>query len=627
MSLRSIALFGLLAISGFAAGLLISDALMDDPVVTLPEPAQYYPIPQIAVAAEPVADGDPGGVIGPVEVPAPAPLFEESIPVYPTIYEEDGTPVPDLPPSLPGGASSTSTTTTEPATTTTTGAATTTTLTQTGPSPPAAGPAGATVTIARFTDLCASSLTPACPPGVGALVLYGADGPKPPPLAIEIVPDADASVLVGLRCDPGWPSGTEIPVVLFSNRPFSLLHVRLKAADGSELDAVVNTKSEPSEHAAYDTRVKMGKPLHPTLAEGAHTCVTLRTDKKGKPPDRNGPFEVSVLGYTNDDTESKSVRFTGHYTAQRPPVRIFPLDAHRAYVVVPQRANDTVNVWAYDQREAESVGRYDAGCSLPPADTTGALALRRSPLKGPTPVATGTAGYPWDRDYNRQTIWDLELRDATRYTLCVNHLPDDETEEWVIETANDLELDVYGGALRHTKTAVAGTLLVHLLGVPHCFVASPDVRQGDGRTPFPDVTVYGDGTYPWGRGADMCHSAGWRIGPTIELRALFPDGTNKVYGTIAVPTATLKAHCLRDLSQQPPTGQPCEQHLEWRNQNILCGGGFGTPSCKGDLFFSLEVSMWMSDGRTNNRTNPTDWGISYIAHAADPPDTVPLPSG
>ncbi|MDX1449425.1 MAG: hypothetical protein R3246_10245, partial [Acidimicrobiia bacterium] len=405
------------------------------------------------------------------------------------------------------------------------------------------------------------------------------------------------------------PSQTAIPLVLLSNRPFDLLHVRLRTADGVLLDEIVNTRSDPSEFTHFDQRRVAGKPLAPTPMDGAHTCILLRTDARvGSAPERTGQFEVFVQGYADQSYRAKTVTFTGGYDARRPPVQFLPQSANRAHVIVPQIAGDTVVMWVHE--------RYTGapGCDgTPPSLDT--RAVRQTPASLPreySPSALASPDYPWDRTYSHFTVWNLDLRSSTDYTVCIRWVIEDRGEEWYLETPDGIDLYVGAGPLRHTRSVVAGTLLVRMYGVSGCFVANPH-GQSDLWPKFPDQNLFGDDTYLY-TFPDMCHSGGRFIGPKIQIQALFADGTNDVYGMIEVPTQVLVDNCT-DVGTGQPSG-PCTRRLEWRNRNVLCGGGFGTPSCQGDLFFGLDIYFRVTVRDWNNRPDPLDWGVFPIARLA-----------
>ena len=611
--------FGLLGAASLVGGIFLADAMFDDATVTFPEPEAAFVLPLSDTADV----DDPGAVLTPVLVPVPEPLFEEATVVYPTIYDEEGIPAADdpmaasqrgpdseagsgggAPAGAPGGGSS-GKPLPPPA--------------DTGPAPGAAG-GESTATVIRFLDLCAESLSPACPGGIGATVLFGA---ALPPLQIEVLTDATTALFPALRCDPGWPSQTVIPVALLSNRPFSLLHVRLKTGDGATLlDEQVNLRSSVAENDLYDQRVKASQLTAPTLGGGVHTCLELQIDRAvNTPPERNGPFELSIQGYARkdaggDDYLSKTVKFTSRYDAVRPVVRILPLDENRAYLIVPQLVDDSTVVWVSEDYE----DGFGSCAGTPPQ--LDPRSVRRSPTAAPVQFSGLDAGdYPWDRSYSHYTLWDLELANSTDYTLCVRWINEARTDEWVLETPDGVSLTVYSGDLRHTSTRVAGTLLAHIYGAAGCFVANPRDWPGDDKL-FPFQTVYGDGTYDGMNLAYMCRTWGRRLGPSIELRALFPDGSNEVYGIVKVPTATLIAKCGpgNDLKQAP-----CSTALEWRNQRVLCGGGLSEPSCQGDLWFSLGVTFEIENDTSNNRPDPQNWGIFKIARLGEQSDTVQFP--
>jgi len=612
--LRDILLAGLGAIS-LLGGVLLADAVFDGDEASLPELAPLHYVP--------ASDGDdPGAALTFVSVPAPEAIVPGATPVYPITFDDDATLQSDGSAPLDGDAGGEDVPA-QPG----------------GDQAPVPGPEGgaevdapavATAevvgTAVRFFDLCAEDSS-GCPLGIAATVLYSGSVPA---LEVVPIPEANQALLGDLRCDPGWPTSTEIPVVILSNRPLSLLHVRLTTgAEETLIDQAVNLKSPPSEHTLYDERVNAGRATAATVESGFHTCVTLRIDRVDPRPNRIGHFELNVQAYASnedtpgDDYDSSSIVFWGQYEGFAPPVRFYPLDENRAYLLVPQLPDDRTAVWVTEDYEAFRDQRSCEGGTPPPLDTR---STRRSPLAAP--VATpglDSPTYPWDRAYSHHTLWDLRLRNSSDYTLCVSWPGENRTEEWELETPDGFALDVYSGAFRHTSTRVPDTMGIHMLGVEGCFDATPH-GQGSRHYPFPYETVYGDGTYNGMISDFMCLSGGRYIGSEIELRARFPDGEypgdQDVYGVIRKPSNVLLGFCGALPWMDNPFSRQvagCDTQLEWRapRGNTLCGGGLTTPDCRGELLYSLEVSFRSTLRDSNNRPDPTDWGIARAGRYGD----------
>jgi len=573
-------LFVLLGALSLLGGILLADVVVDDTSVSLPEPVTAFDVPSGGAAA---AD-DPGAIVAPVLVAAPAPLFEDADVIPTPVYDAQGASEESS--SEAGGGGSTG---------------------GLGDSPPPGGsptpPSGSgssagnvMATIVRFIDFCADNPAGGCPNGIGATILFAGETPPPPPLQIEVLPEATTALFPSLRCDPGWPSEVAIPVALLSNRPFSLLHVQLRAADGTTvLDEEVNLKSPPSEHTLYDQQVKASKPTGATLAAGAHTCLTLHTDGRGQStPSRAGEFELFVQGYAGSDYLAKTHRFDGQYSAERPPVRIIPRDANTGFVWVPQLRDDSTFVWLTQLGDATS-----AGCSQP---TQGAdQPLLNSSTYAPQPIAPLTlnsATYPWDRTYDYHTIWNLDVRSGAKYTLCVQWRKEGRTDEWLIETPDGVALAVSTSYPAWRDNQYRGPARIQVSGMPGCGMLTED-----GFLRF------------------ECASTGTRLADDIEFVPLL-SGSNDPYGFATVSRTHLIAQCGPGGSRDKP---PCKIEFEWRNQRTLCGGGLYDPKCQGDLWLSYDLYLKIDPLNANQRPNPQDWGVFEITRLGEQSDTVPFP--
>ena len=341
-------------------------------------------------------------------------------------------------------------------------------------------------------------------------------------------------------------------------------------------------------------------------------------------PDRTGRFVVTVQGYAGDDFLTRTVPFTGHFDAIRPPVLFEPKNANRAYMVVPQigaGANAT-EVWVYEtSNDWDPTINAPRSCETDPDPPPGELdttTLRYDPQAGPMPYGEIVrSDYPWDRSYTHFRVWNLDLRNSTDYILCIRWLGEGRTEEWYLETPDGVEVGIVGGFLRHTQSVDKGDLTVWQFGISGCkLVIDPEPYQGSqANTPFPAEDLTGDDTYKWAHSSGMCHSNGWNLAPEIELQARYsrnslagvahPQGDAPA-GMIHWPLAELISKCT-----DPEVGRPpCRGVLEWRTQNPkLCGGPWFTPSCLGDRLFSLQVDFYVTLRDSNHRPDPLDWGF------------------
>ena len=595
-TLRDI-LFTLLGGVSLLVGVLVADVLLDDGDMSLPDAEVSYVAPPGAGAVE----GDPGALIAPVTVPAAEPLFPGAQVVYPTIYDSDGESYFDIPDGTSGaaeddsggagtpgsGAPEAGGTQPDNQATSPAGAG------GADPAPPASGAAMAT--IVRFLDLCADTSSPACPAGIGAVVLFVGSPAPPPPLQIEILPDATAALYSGLRCDPGWPTQDVIPVVLLSNRPLSLANVTLQLKNPSSVVAlhdVNGLKSAPSEHALYEQRVRTAQAMGTTIGTGFHTCLQLRFDMPANRAhfnrdtefDQDSRFEIHVVAFHDNDGATKTVRFTSQFASKRPPVRITAIDGNRASVWVPQQIGDTTLVWV------ESGG---TGCNLGPgSDGQARLNSATSAQQPIAPNVLNDPTYPWDRTFSHYTVWDLELRASSTYVLCISWKQEGRLEVWTLETPDGVAVSLTSGYRHWRDNQYAGPARINIAGMPGCWMLTED-RFGD----------------------FSCKSVGTRMGANLEFRALLPGGIEP-YGVITRSLSQLVSRCVGDAGDGR---YPCNFHLEWRSRQTLCGGSamFPPTNC-GDLLLDYELFLDVTRLTTNSRPDPLDWGIKLLSIVGDP---------
>ena len=609
-------LAGLLGVLSLVSGLLVSDVVFDEPEVVLPvaEGASVMPTGDLA------DPNDPGAVLAPVIVDAVAPVFEDAAIVYPTTYDEQGNPSSDEPSSDSGqsaGSDGSPGGTAQPEAL----------PPATGSVPGAAGEAMAT--IVRFLDLCADD--PAgCPIGIGATVLFGNDPPLPPPIRVEVVPEAITALFPTLRCGPMWPTPTVIPVVLLSNRPFDTLHATLKSPDGSVLSQILNHRSGPKEFALYDQRLNGWQGTDATVQSGVHTCLEMPTGAQGAAPaDRSGPFELTIDAFHGQEHWGDTIKFAGHQTRIRPPTRIMPVDENRAIVVVAQQPGEVAMVWVYE--ESESGRQKDngpIGCGSPPPQVA-ANAVRVNPFAIPKsfPEADmNSADWPWDRSFSQYTIWSLNLKHSEDYTLCVDLAQEGQTEEWALQTPDGVVLRMDDGMFRYFADVEKGSLGVTMLGVERCFVVSPVLRPGD---VFPGDHLVGTGsTYNNTQDGPRCDSDNGFVGPEIVLRAGIQHDAN-TYGILRVPTQVLVTQCGPANSSSPGValsveGPPCDSSLNWY-QRTLCGPN-PFSDCGAAVLYSLDISFEAFIDTSNGRPDPRDWGISLLPDRLENPnDPAPSP--
>ncbi len=598
-TLRDI-LFGLIGALSLLGGVMAADVLFDDGSVSLPAASVSYVAPHGTEAAE----GDPGGLVAPVAVPAPEPLFPGAAVVYPTVIDSDGQPYLDIPDGTSGSQGDDST-----------GGGSAGNGSEQGTDQQSDGQAaspqgaGGTVlapsaletagtemaTIVRFLDLCADTSSPACPAGIGAVVLFEGSPAPPPPLKIEVLVDATAALYPGLRCDPGWPTQDVVPVALVSNRPLSLANVSLQLKTNPSsvvaLHEVNGLKSAPTEHALYEQRVKAAQPTGTTIGTGFHTCLQLRFDTSANTTpfsrktefDQNSWFEIHVVGFHKTDGTTRTVKFINQYTAKkRPPVRVKPLDGNRASVWVPQTPADTPFVWVVPAAAS-------TGCNAGPG--TDGQARLNSATAAPQPIppnALNDPTYPWDRTFDHYTVWDLELRASSIYTMCVQWKKEGRLEVWSLETPDGLSISLRSGWRHWRDNKYAGPARIMVVGMPGCSVLAEDSFQ-----------------------AFECRSVGTSIGADLEFRGLLPGG-NEPYGIVSVSKSNLVSRCADGAGSDGR--YPCKFRLEWRSRQTLCGGSvlFPPTNC-GDLLLEYEIHLEVKRLTTNGRSDPLDWGINLLS--------------
>jgi len=613
------------------------------------------------------ADGDPGAFVDPILVPAPPPILPGEAPPPPIPRPEPEaatTTTTSVPPSSTttattaaggggdgggGGATSTTaasaTSTTAASTTTTTAAPTTTTSTSTtttSTTTPSGGTGttfpvwSATVvaiadpvadlvpifaTIFRFFDLCAETGGQGCPPGVGGTVLYEGGKAPPPPLKMDVIPEPTQAIRDQVRCDLAWPSSKRIPVLITSNRPLDLFHTTLSIEGGATVHEVNNGRSDPSEFARYEQLRKDGKPVGTTLGNAIHTCVAFDIEAASAPANvsRTGRFEVAANGFAGQSHAKITRAFGGDYKAGKPPIKIHALDGYRAMVVVPQRRDDIVTTSMFIDHDA-----YGTAGPGPCTPNTSKLyhgqLTPRSPSKGPIEYSVSdmnAADYPYDRDYTHYTVWDLYLTSGSGHVLCVGWQEDDAHELWHIETPNLWQFNLWGRVLHYNSFVKKGSLTLRVPGINDCWVANPGQGSAGGRDPFPDEGLSHTSGWEFWFLPDsaLCSSNGWRYPDPIEVWAeLSEPGDNTVYGVARIPVAALMKDCKGDRAAPVQSSDDgCKgPTVEWRNQNVLCGGPIATGNCQGDLFRSLATWTVMRGDSRWDRTTPKDWLIAQI---------------
>ncbi|MCP5035712.1 MAG: hypothetical protein GY939_28270 [Actinomycetia bacterium] len=567
----AVGLLGLLF--GVVGGVFAADLLLDEGETVYSVPDAVFPVVPVDVRE------DPGGVLVQVGDDAPDPLIDGATEVWPTEFDETGAPAEQ--------DSETA-------------------------DPPPAGPYPA---IMRWLDGCAEVSAPGCPLGFGGTIEAIMH-----PLEIQVLPEATTAVIPELRCSPGWPTPTAVPLALLTNRPLDLVHVRLLNPDGTIVDdGHVNLTSPTSERSLYDQRLKDGTPTAATVRSGLHHCLLFELDRRLVPsPERTGSFIVEVDATAGDDSLFLEVPFNGERQALRPPIHLIPINESQGMLTVPLIYGDAPAVWTYDSEQPTSPSGPLA-CALPTAQPGTEAAGMTPTSQEIDPAIRQSPDYPWDPTYTHVTVWELNLKNSSDYTLCVQWPHEQVTEQWALETPDGRHLEVVAGTLSHEYGIEAGDLEVRFVGVSDC--VEGEFSHGD----FPHVDLTGSGDYDGAFGDVICESDG-SFGQWFRLEARYTvDTRHDLEGTWPIATPHASAWC--DIDSEDGG---CVGTLEWRNQNTLCGGqdvflDFEFPRVQPDgtikvdpshdcrpLKFSLEVLVRSSASADNQRPSPLDWGFELV---------------
>ncbi len=494
----------------------------------------------------------------------------------------------------------------------------------------AAGTEAALGTIIRWLDMCAVGGAAGCPLGVAATILPLGD--LLPALEVEAFPEATRAVFPDLRCDPGWPSQTVLPIVVASNRPLDSLDVHLQDWDEVIWGLEADLASSQSESARFESRRESGQPIFADMATGVHTCVGLGLHADTP---RGDTFVLRVTARSGEDRVDLRVPFAAQFGIGRPPITLHPQDEYNATVRVPQRYEGQTAVWIAAGTERE------AACDTVPGEAVIDVAVS----KIPDSVLDDDA-YPWDRDYDHVTYRYLRLQHSQEYTLCVHRLDEGITQAFIIETPDGWHLDVTSGVLAHMQDLPAGLLEVRFEGIGGCGKA--EFASG----PLPNVKLEGRGGYYEVEGERICSSLGPFDDPLSYVVPVRGGQDERDAFRVGVPVALFDA-CRAGASS---VGYPCQQMLRWNHIKMIRGNGLDIDWDIVEAMFRIAISggsdmsalidlaesltapprnrdpdPWMLQIdletrriTTNNRPHPLDWGFTEMLRLGELEPTVPV---
>jgi hypothetical protein len=471
-------------------------------------------------------------------------------------------------------------------------------------------------TILRWLDMCAVGGAAGCPLGVAATILPLAE--LFPALQVQAFPEATSATFPDLRCDPGWPSQSTIPIVVASNRPLDFLDVYVRTSDGIIWGLETNLASPAWESVRFEALRANGEAVFADVATGVHTCVTMRLHADTP---RGDTFELKLTARAGEDEVDLVVPFAGVFGTGRPPVTLHPQNEYRATVRVPQRYEDQTAVWL------SAGSNWQAACDSVPADALIDVALSRIPDS-----VLNDDAYPWDPDYDHVTYRHLRLHHSSEYTLCVHWMDEGVTEAWILETPDGWHLDIISGVLAHRVNTSRGLLGVRFENVGGCDTAT--FASG----PLPNVDLQGFGGYHEVVGDRICRSFGpFEDGYVVPVRA---GSEEREAFRVIVPFGLLD----RCAVGANAVGFPCQQMLRWNHTHLIRGNGLDIDWDIIESLFRLAISggsdidaiitladsvinppqdrepdPWMLQIdfetqriTTNNRPHPLDWGFTQM---------------
>ncbi|MCU0271368.1 MAG: hypothetical protein MUF83_22380 [Acidimicrobiales bacterium] len=504
------------------------------------------------------------------------------------------------------------------------------------------------LTAARFVDLCTEGAS-ACPLGVAATVTPLSDDTVPAELAIRVWPGLTRALVPNLRCDPGLPSSSVLPVLVTANAPLVSLELALELPDGTLLsNAVVGASA--SETSWITSWRNTGQTAGTDLDNSAHYCAAVATlgdpavasalQAAGKAAPVPLAYRLRAVARTPVDPASPNtppreavvvVDVPGDSlptgTGGRPNTIVQPLDGHVAQVVVPERNDMTARptVWVANAgywQDKSGLGSATAYCTkAPPGTPNPGYHDPPRPILVPQaqsydPGQLALPSYPFDPGYASYGVWNVVLEEGTTYALCISWplTSGEEREAWTLETPNGLRFSlvnlflVPNGDQPYTTWYLRGDDA----GCYNTF--PPDVQGGDfcasRGLPYPPVVTFQQvGTYPtpYTGSGTVTHELGstrlqtptWCPGFVAGLTA------QDLLVQAAGGSTSLLAQCLSG-STDIRAAWPVT--FVYADQNVLCG----SDSCldehrRATVSSAAAVGEGMSNGRSRD---PLDWGIS-----------------
>jgi len=288
------------------------------------------------------------------------------------------------------------------------------------------------------------------------------------PLQIKLWPEASKGTHPGLRCDPGDPSGTKVPLVITSNRPLDNLSFRFETEGGQLLEQGTGLRTDQSEYGWFEKQ-PANKVIDPaSFQDSVQTCVLMHTDGEGDfHVPRTGLFSLTATGRAflppdgtpSETTENVTFNGSASHPSAAPPVTFWHENDYDLQMLVPQHQFDKVNV-------SLLVGVQDTSACKPGSDW----------VPQPNTLEPKPGAGPYDPDYTHYTVWDFHLESAADYTACVKLYRNEKpfsTEAYHLETPHAFSLGFEVNSVVTMHKVEANQLYVQMRGAEVCDGASP----------------------------------------------------------------------------------------------------------------------------------------------------------
>jgi hypothetical protein len=508
---------------------------------------------------------------------------------------------------------------------------------------------------AHFVDRCAQVATQGCPAGEpGTITPYEGSGGAPPALEIRLWPELTKAQYPDLRCDPGYRTGSRVPVVVTSNLPLQSHDIALTLRDAGPLDLRQVSGTDANELKLFQQRQAAGT-VGADLGNGAHYCFSLATEGdptnaavavaasqlppplqyevvvNGTGPIPAGPYPPSQATVTQS--------FPVSAAGSRPPVRFQPLDGYRAQLVVPQGSRfplaDT-GVWVQPAFNPFAFGEPSTcvdPATLTPWAVPGAVSSPGSPVD---PTELARADYPYDRDYDQNGVWNITLRSGREYLVCVRWGPGlDDVEGWRVETPRALVFNLYFESL--TAYDWQGTPVLdpdgNLFYTQSYMVRVPGVCGTTYPVPEGDSAYFARSgsaiTETYNANRPVCRSDGWPVPPSTELQLdeWVDEGSGATWldrgerRVLTIPHCTSYQWGMIGTAVAPlPCGPGSyDITLEWvKPTKSVCGNGLWSNCSSGEVRARMTANVEMVG------TLPTDAPLDWTYWLAYSTESVPL---